>query len=91
MTYQHVLHFLRDYQVFPDLRDLLNFIEFYNADSRFSTLDDTLDVQKHGLRFPHFIAILLRSVQFLQTSTYMMKGETFDSAVSKIVTKVIEI
>jgi hypothetical protein len=38
-----------------------------------------------GIKFPQFVALLFRSVQFMQTSTYMMKGETFDSAVAKIV------
>lgn len=91
ITYQHILHFLRDYQVFPELRDLLSFIEFYNSDYRFKTFDDTLDVTNYGIKFPQFVAILLRATQFLQTSTFMMKGETFDSAVSKVLQKVTEI
>jgi hypothetical protein len=74
VTYQHLLHFLRDYQVFNDLPDLLAFIEFYNADTRFRRLEDTLDVEGHGVRFPQFVAVLLRAVQFLQTSTFMLKG-----------------
>jgi len=91
ITYQHILHFLRDYQVFPELRDLLSFIEFYNSDYKFKTFDDTLDVANYGIKFPQFVAILLRATQFLQTSTFMMKGETFDSAVSKVLHKVTEI
>lgn len=73
------------------MRDLLSFIEFYNSDYKFKTFDDTLDVNKLGIKFPQFIAILLRAIQFLQTSTFMMKGETFDSAVSKIIQKITEI
>ena len=88
MTYQHVLHFLRDYQVFTELRDLLNFIEFYNSDSKFKKLEETLDVSHFGIRFPQFVAIVLRAIQFLQTSTFMMKGETFDSAVVKLIQKI---
>lgn len=88
ITYQHILHFLRDYQVFPEMRDLLSFIEFYNSDYKFKNFEDTLDVSAHGIKFPQFVAILLRAIQFLQTSTFMMKGETFDSAVAKILQKI---
>jgi hypothetical protein len=91
ITYQHILHFLRDYQIFTDLNDLLGFLEFYNSDNRFHRLDDTLDVEGHGIKFPQFIAILLRGIQFLQTSTFMLKGETFDSAVVKILQRIIEV
>ena len=84
ITYQHLLHFLRDYQVLPEQRDLLAFLEFYNADYKIKCFEDTLDLDAHGIKFPQFVAILLRAIQFLQTSTFMMKGETFDSAVSKI-------
>jgi hypothetical protein len=54
-------------------------------------LEDTLDVDGHGIKFPQFISILLRGIQFIQTSTFMMKGETFDSAVIKIIQRIIEI
>ena len=73
------------------MSDLLSFIEFYNCDTRFRRLEDTLDVDGHGIKFPQFIAILLRGIQFIQTSTFMMKGETFDSAVIKIIQRIIEI
>ena len=91
ITYQHLLHFLRDYQVLPELRDLLAFLEFYNADYKIKQFEDTLDLTGHGIRFPQFVAILLRAIQFLQTSTFMMKGETFDSAVSKVLQRVADI
>jgi hypothetical protein len=60
--------------VFSELRDLLNFIEFYNSDYKFKRIEDTLDVNNFGIKFPQFIAIMLRAIQFLQTSTFMMKG-----------------
>ena len=44
ITYQHLLHFLRDYQVLPEQRDLLAFIEFYNADYKIKSFEDTLDL-----------------------------------------------
>lgn len=73
------------------MRDILSFIEFYNGDFKFKTFDDTLDVNNFGIKFPQFVAILLRAIQFLQTSTFMMKGQTFDSAVTKIIQKITEI
>ena len=90
-TYQHVLHFLRSYQVFPESRDLLAFLEFYNSDQKFTHMEDTLDVAHCGVRFPQFISILLRGVQFLQTSTFLLKGETFDSAVGRVLERVTEV
>jgi len=69
----------------------LNFIEFYNSDYKFKRFEDTLDVNGFGIKFPQFIAIMLRAIQFLQTSTFMMKGETFDSAVVKIIQKITAI
>ena len=47
-------------------------------------------MQHHGIKFPQFVTILLRAIQFLQTSTFMMKGETFDSAVAKVFEKITE-
>lgn len=66
-------------------------MEFYNSAGHFKSFRDTLDIANYSIRFPQFIAILLRSIQFVQTSTFMMKGETFDVAVNKIVERVIEI
>lgn len=43
------------------------------------------------MKFPQFITILLRGIQFLQTSTFVLKGETFDSAVVKVLQRVIEV
>ncbi len=36
------------------------------------------------------MAILLRAIQFVQTSTFMVKGETFDVSVAKTIDKIIE-
>ena len=85
ITYQHVLHFLKDYHVIPDKEYLLSFIEFYNSDEKFEGFKDTVDIANHSIRFPQFVAILLRAIQFVQTSTFMMKGETFDTAVVKMI------
>ena len=82
---------MRSYQVFPESKDLLAFLEFYNANRKFSRMEDTLDVANCGIRFPQFVAILLRSVQFLQTSTFLLKGETFDSAVGRVLDRVSEV
>jgi hypothetical protein len=37
------------------------------------------------------VTIFLRAIQFVQTSTFMMKGETFDSAVAKMFQKVADL
>jgi hypothetical protein len=34
--------------------------------------------------------VLLRSIQFLQSSALIMKGETFDSAATKIFTNIVD-
>lgn len=49
-----------------------------------------LDVTEHAVRFPQFILIMLRSIQFLQSSALIMKGETFDSAATKIFANIVE-
>ena len=74
--------------MFPESKDLLAFLEFYNADQKITRMEDTLDVTNCGVRFPQFVAILLRSVQFLQTSTFLLKGETFDSAVGRVLDRI---
>ena len=84
INYQDVLHFLFNYQVFIKLEDLLNFFEYYNENHKFKKIEDTVNVLNFGIKFPQFVVILLRSIQFIQTSTFMMKGETFDTAVTKI-------
>ena len=72
------MHFLRDYGVLNDMINLTNFLEFYNADeSKFKKVEDTLDINNHAIKFPQFVVILLRSIQFVQTSTFLMKGETY--------------
>ena len=68
------MHFLREYQVLPDMESLLNFMEFYNSEGKFKTFRDTLNINQYPVKFPQFVAILLRSIQFVQTSTFMMKG-----------------
>lgn len=69
----------------------MSFIEFYNSDEKFKRFEDTLDIDKHPVKFPQFIVILLRAVQFVQASTFMMKGETFDITVNKVVERIVEI
>jgi hypothetical protein len=34
---------------------------------------------------------MLRAIQFLQTATFELKGETFDSAVAKVIHRITEI
>ncbi len=34
---------------------------------------------------------MLRAIQFIQTSTFMVKGETFDVSVAKIIDHIIEL
>ena len=85
------MHFLRDYGVFTDLNILQDFFEFYNSDeSKYARIEDTLDIVDHSIKFPQFIVILLRSIQFLQSSALIMKGETFDSASTKIFAIIVE-
>ena len=68
------MHFLREYQVLPDMESLLNFMEFYEPKNKFKSFRDTLDINHYAVKFPQFVAILLRGIQFVQTSTFMMKG-----------------
>ena len=85
------MHFLRDYGVFNDLQILTDFFEFYNCnEDKYRKIEDTLDIIHHSIKFPQFIVILLRSIQFLQGSALVMKGETFDSATTKIFATIVE-
>lgn len=85
------MHFLRDYGVFTDIQILQDFFEFYNADeSKYTRIEDTLNIVEHSIKFPQFIVVILRSIQFLQSSALIMKGETFDSAATKIFTNIVE-
>ena len=91
ITYQHAMHFLRDYAVFSELHNLQDFFEFYNADdSKYTRIEDTLDINHHSVKFPQFIVIILRSIQFLQSSALIMKGETFDSAATRVFSNIVE-
>lgn len=83
------MHFLQSYAIFSDLEGLQGFLEFYNSDFKFKSLEDTLNIEERCVKFPQFIAILLRAIQFLQTSTFMVKGETFDISVAKIIDQII--
>lgn len=52
-------------------------------------MEDTLDINNNPIKFPQFVVILLRSIQFVQTSTFLMKGETFDTATAKIFERIV--
>lgn len=90
VTYQHVMHFLRFYRIFSDLDGLQNFLEYYNNDFKFKNIKDTVDIENKPVKFVQFVAILLRAIQFIQTSTFMVKGETFDVSVAKVIDSIIE-
>ena len=90
VTYQHIMHFLRFYGVFHDIESLQGFLEFYNSDFKFKNIKETVDIENKSIRFPQFVNILLRALQFIQTSTFMVKGETFDVSIAKSIDKIIE-
>lgn len=50
-----------------------------------------MDIENKCIKFPQFISILIRAIQFLQTTIYSVKGETFDVSVSKIIDRITEI
>ena len=50
-----------------------------------------MDIENKSIKFPHFIAILLRSIQFLQTTMFNVKGESFDVSVVKIIDRILDI
>ena len=68
------MHFLRFYGVFPDLESLHGFLEFYNSDFKFKNIKDTVDIENKTVKFPQFVNILLRALQFIQISSFMVKG-----------------
>jgi hypothetical protein len=58
-----------------DSTSLFNFFDFYNSDNKIKNIADTVDLN-NGVTFPHFVAILLKATQFIQTSNLMMEGES---------------
>lgn len=70
------------------MSNLLNFFEYYNSDLKFKTTADTLNITDFPIKFPQFIAILLRCIQFVQTSNLLMKGHTFDSTAASIINRI---
>lgn len=84
------MHFLRFYGVFQDIEGLQGFLEFYNSDFKFKNIKDTVDIENKSIRFPQFVNIFLRALQFIQTSTFMVKGETFDVSIARAIDKIIE-
>ena len=64
-------------------------IEYYNSDFKFKNIKETVDIENKCIRFPQFISILIRAIQFLQTTIYSVKGETFDVSVTKVIERII--
>lgn len=65
------MHLFKFYEILKDTQSISNFFDFYNQDNKIKNVSDTLDLN-NGVTFPHFVSLLLKVTQFVQTSNLML-------------------